>query len=427
MSATPHQVQAYLDGRLDAPARSAFEGHLAECPACRARVEAWRTFAADFKVTTAPMLEAPPVGEVNRLMARVEGRAAPARWRVPVLLTVAAAVVFAVGWFARQPVEPEVPTATLDGQPFSGDAIEATDAERTLVVDGADLAVAPRTRVKVLRRTAREVRVGVERGSVRLAVSHRKPGQDFIVESGAWRTQVVGTRFSVTHEGDAVEVKVEEGEVRVSSKDASYAVPAGSRFKGTGLGGVVERLIVEPPVVVEPAVVDAGVREEVRPPPVTDERELLEVWRRAAASGACASVIPDIRKRLQSMPRAGATWLALATCQRRLGDDGGAIVSYRNTISFSRPDDADRARLFLADLHQTRNEHADAVTVLRAFLNHKQKSSELEAAARVRLARSYLALGEQKKARVELERVTKKLPGSASALQALELLKTLSP
>jgi hypothetical protein len=66
----------------------------------------------------------------------------------------------------------------------------------------------------------------------------------------------------------------------------------------------------------------------------------------------------------------------------------------------------------------------EAEQVLRAYLR-RPHSPPLEAAARLALARSLISLGRGPEARAELERVTRELPSSPQALEALELLRSL--
>jgi ferric-dicitrate binding protein FerR (iron transport regulator) len=415
-----NHLDAYLDGTLAAADRAQFEAHLATCASCPRKVEQWQSFAGAFKESTKPMLVEPSPGEVARLMAKVDEPRRSARPLVFGLVGLAAAV--AIGVFAV--TRPERPLeALVDGQPLIGDEVATLAEEQTLEVSGATVAVSTRSSLKVLERSAKAVRLELATGAVKLKVSRRQKGQAFVVRSAAWDTFVVGTAFSVSRVGDVVEVHVDEGQVRVSSGTASFDVPAGKTFRAVGTkGGLVE------PVA---EVKDAGVQEtaelveEPAAPKATDVADpQLTRWRAAAVKGQCGVVIPQARSALQRFPRSAQTWLVLADCERLTNADGDAIRSYGKVVVLGARDDADRARLLLADLHQQKSQHAEAERVLRGYLSHPQPP-QLEAAARVRLARSLIAQGQKQKARAELERVTEKLPKTSSALQALELLKGL--
>ena len=144
----------------------------------------------------------------------------------------------------------------------------------------------------------------------------------------------------------------------------------------------------------------------------------------SASSGQCPKVMTEVKRRLDKTPGWAAAWKVLADCQRLTNAPDDAIGSYAKVVALSKRDEADRARLLLADLLQQRSEHARAEKILREYLAHRPPA-DLEASARVRLARSLLALGRTQQAKDELTFVTKKLPGTPAALQALELLKTL--
>ncbi len=424
MSAPCRHLEAFLDGTITAEARAEFTAHLPTCASCQVKVERWASFSQAFKETTAPMLDAPAPGDVARLMAKVE---APRRSLVPRLALAAgalAAVVVAVVLVTQR--GESALEARVDGQVLEGNRVETADAsEKTVAVAGANIVVTPRSTLVLAKRTKREVRLELEAGAVRLQVSHREKEQTFVVRSGGWETFVVGTAFSVSRVGETIEVQVTEGKVRVASGADAFEVPAGKTFRAVGeKGGLVE---LAPAPEVEPA--DAGV-EVVATPEVEPEKRPskpavsdIERWRKLASSGGCATVIPEASRAVAKAPRAVESWSVLADCQRLTRDDA-ALGSYEKVIRLGKRDDADRARVFLADLLQQRSKHAEAIAVLRDYLSHAQPP-ELEASARLRLAKSLLASGQKAKARAELETVTKKRPGTSAALQALELLESI--
>jgi len=60
------QINAYLDDELPLPDKAAFEAHVAECPDCRAALDAERRFLEGLR-SSGPLYSAPP-----QLRSRVE-------------------------------------------------------------------------------------------------------------------------------------------------------------------------------------------------------------------------------------------------------------------------------------------------------------------------------------------------------------------
>jgi ferric-dicitrate binding protein FerR (iron transport regulator) len=426
-------LHPYLDGRLSGEALAAFEAHLNGCEACRSATASWRRFQGRFREATVPLLTEPTLGDEQRLKARVEQRPT-IRW-VPALATALALALVAVAAWWSTHRDAEVAVARVGpgshAEPLASDQVEAPAGnEVELAVADARVVVAERSQLRIERHTEREVRLRLERGAVRLEVQHRAPGQRFRVEAGAFDVQVVGTKFSVTREGDAVGVTVREGRVRVLFAERALDVPAGSTLRANGTEANVAPSEPDAPPTTETNVdVDAGVLAEVDAGVTREEegpkaRAPLDRWRQQALAGGCAAVMPEIRKHLAAAARDVAALRILADCQRMTGADAQAIATYERVVALGREDDADRARLLLADLYVQRGKHRAAEQALRAFLSHGQ-SPGLEAAARLKLAGVLIAQGRNGEARAELERVKTRLPGTPSALEAVERLKTL--
>ncbi len=83
MSREPHDdrfrelLPAYALGALDGPERAELEAHLAECAACRVRLEAWRRTVGDLAEGVVPAT--PPAGVRASLLDRVRSEAAAER------------------------------------------------------------------------------------------------------------------------------------------------------------------------------------------------------------------------------------------------------------------------------------------------------------------------------------------------------------
>jgi anti-sigma factor RsiW len=91
-NATRQRLQDYLDGQLSDAACRDMEAHLAQCPDCRAEVQAWRHL---FAALDEPELPGPPPGFAPAVLRRV-AQARVRRRRLQTFVA-AAAVVLACG------------------------------------------------------------------------------------------------------------------------------------------------------------------------------------------------------------------------------------------------------------------------------------------------------------------------------------------
>ena len=90
-------LHAYLDGELAGAERDSLLAHLAECPACRNRLEEERALVAragELLGRAAPPKRAPVPFE------RIARPRAP-RWRVPAAWAATVTIAFAMGWYAQ--------------------------------------------------------------------------------------------------------------------------------------------------------------------------------------------------------------------------------------------------------------------------------------------------------------------------------------
>ncbi len=133
-----------------------------------------------------------------------------------------------------------LPPGTLLRSGAAPAALALGDGERPNAVE---LGIAAETEVVVEQANGSDVFVRVRRGTVELAVAHRRADQRFAVLAGGHRVWVVGTRFSVHHGADAsVEVRVFEGAVRVDAAagatsavaETTVVVRAGQRWRVRG-------------------------------------------------------------------------------------------------------------------------------------------------------------------------------------------------
>ena len=75
-------------------------------------------------------------------------------------------------------------------------------------------------------RTGRDISVTLDRGALALAVEHHE-GRRVVVHAGDTEVEDVGTKFTVAYDGARVDVRVTEGEVRVSRQQHAELVTAG--------------------------------------------------------------------------------------------------------------------------------------------------------------------------------------------------------
>jgi putative zinc finger protein len=95
------QVHAYLDGELPQADAWRFEAHVAECPACRGRLEEARALIT--RASELLALAGPPARDIPPFRAGEVRPPARPSWRVPQPLAWAASVVLALaaGWYLR--------------------------------------------------------------------------------------------------------------------------------------------------------------------------------------------------------------------------------------------------------------------------------------------------------------------------------------
>ena len=381
--------------------------------------------------------------QTRQLLRRAREGAEPsrARWLTFALAGAAAAVlaVVVVSWGLRTPEQVPALAVAADGSeaPLQGDVLEApAEKGAALHLGGDQLGVAPRSRLQLLTHDQKNVRLLLERGAVAASVQHRNPGQSFTIQSGGYEVRVVGTRFRVTRGDQGLTVDVAEGHVKVRSpQGGSYDVLKGHSLtldasgageqKDFGAADFAELHPEAPPAAEPPAEEPALEETGATPRPRVVTSADIERWRRAAVGGKkCREVVPELKRALRDSPRQADAWRILADCQRLSGEDAEATRSYEKVVSFAKPDEADRARLLLADLQAKGGNAPEAEHTLRAYLKHPQPPA-LEASARLSLARALLSQGHRGEAKVELQRVTRRLPSTPPALEALELLKTI--
>lgn len=156
-----------------------------------------------------------PVDE--RTNSQVAGRSAPRALqnrgpRRILTFTAAAAVLLAVGLGAY------LTRGTPGGEHF---ATPVGGTESVPLPDGSHITLNTATEVRV-ELSPQERHVNLEKGEAFFVVA-KDPKRPFVVVAGNKRVVAVGTQFSVRREGDAVEVVVTEGTVRMEDRRAHLA------------------------------------------------------------------------------------------------------------------------------------------------------------------------------------------------------------
>jgi hypothetical protein len=179
--------------------------------------------------------------EGPRPLAQTRPEGARRRGLAFALASVAAAALFGVREVRRG--------ETLPGR---AGQISTTTSGSRLAIDGATLEVAPQSSVSFGGRRDGTVVVVLDRGTVTCEVAPRAKRAPFVVEAGATRVTVIGTKFSVHRAGEHAEVTVEHGLVEVADTNMTELVHAGERYR-PGEPVMREALASEAPAVVTPA------------------------------------------------------------------------------------------------------------------------------------------------------------------------------
>jgi hypothetical protein len=101
-----------------------------------------------------------------------------------------------------------------------------------LALPGLSLDVEPQSAVVVSPESPQGLLIVVDRGSITCDVAQRPSDSPLIVQAGAARVRVLGTRFSVTRLGESARVAVQQGVVEVSATGRSQRVRAGETWPG---------------------------------------------------------------------------------------------------------------------------------------------------------------------------------------------------
>jgi FecR protein len=118
------------------------------------------------------------------------------------------------------------------GETASGRAqVTTTTSGSRIAIAGAALEIAPNSAVSFGVGKDGAMVVVLDRGAVTCDVAPRTNRAPFIVEAGATRVTVIGTRFTVRRLGEHASVSVEHGLVEVADTNMTELVRAGESFR----------------------------------------------------------------------------------------------------------------------------------------------------------------------------------------------------
>lgn len=260
----------YAARELDEDDRRMVDAHLEDCPECRetlATVQVAREALESAREAWPVIAWQATDDAVGALVEKKLAAKARRPWLFRLTLVGAVAAALALGVFAllrveapapvtvaeaeAPPMPPPGPTTRVD----SAEGLTRLGREATAVEDGAELSggdvlrtslagkafvhlpdeshvrVAGGTQLALTRVDADDVALTLERGRVAVRASHAAR-RGFVVHTGGMTVRVVGTVFAVSNSGDAMEVAVAEGKVKVDlpSGDA-LMVGAGQRIR----------------------------------------------------------------------------------------------------------------------------------------------------------------------------------------------------
>jgi hypothetical protein len=459
-------ISAYLDGRLEDDAAVRFEAHLVECGECRRAVEAWRGISARIvDVSNADSAaDDPTTLEQLLLVQRAElerdGRRIGA-FRLALAASVLLALGVAGGYWLAGPSSPEPaghsPTASAD----EGLVYRTDSRSRTSVRLGADtIHLGPASHVRVLR-SGPETRLALEQGSLGCEVAERQGAGGFSVEASGFSVRVTGTRFVVDlgSDGGPARVLVSAGTVEVRGHGATHSLEPGQGldldagaavrrasaaelaaieqlFSGSSFAGEVTTIADTSPDTADPTVERPGADTTTAPAaPIPGEAgaparkrdvaELspLESWRAWVIEGRLDEARFALRNQLAAHPEDAEAWSLLADCERKRASWEDAVTAYDELVSLSTGDQANSARYKAAQVRL--GDHRRAAVLLERFVEAEGGESLLVDKARVRLARSLVALGRPDRARTQLSQVIERAADGETVAAARQMLEQL--
>jgi hypothetical protein len=238
-----------------------------------------------------------------------------------------------------------------------------------LALPGLAVDVEPDSAVVVGPETPQGMLIVVDRGGIVCDVAQRPSGAPLVVQAGAARVRVLGTRFSVNRQGESARVAVSHGVVEVSAHGRSVRVGAGEEWpskEGAPLGSGVD---VAPDAVTTP------------PAAEPTQRGTTPSERRAPAPRAsAASPAPRVEEEAKPQPIPQSVFEQAAALERR--DPARASHLY-GTLESGSDSWAKNALYARAQLEASRGNHGTARKLLERYLQRFPRGENAEDARAV--------------------------------------------
>jgi hypothetical protein len=284
------------------------------------------------------------------------------RWHVAAAVFAAAGTLLAAIFLLRpnQPAGAEMPSRITTGADTSH-----------LALPGLAVDVEPESAVVVGPETPQGMLIVVDRGGIVCDVAPRPTGAPLIVQAGGARVRVLGTRFSVTREGESARVAVAHGVVEVSAHGRSVRVHAGEEW----------------PSVEEASSSESGVDTPPRPP--ASARTAAEPQQRSAAPAerrtpaplpSAVSPTPPVAEEAKPTSSPQSVFEQAAALERR--DPSRASQLY-GTLESGSDSWAKNALYARAQLEASRGNHGKARQLLERYLQRFPRGENAEDARAV--------------------------------------------
>jgi FecR protein len=292
----------------------------------------------------------------------------PLVWIAAMIAGAAVLVAFVV----RRPAPPSSSSIAIE-EPAPQHISVTTEAEHsTLALDDATITSDPATKFEVARTSGRVV-IDITHGRLDLAVQHRA-GRELVIRAGDTEIEDIGTHFSVAYDGTTVDVRVSEGEVRVTHDHHETRVAAGNAW--TTSRGLVALDELEPTTkpVTASTTVAIATPPAPSPPPAPAPRLVVTASAHVAVAAAPqpVAIAPsdpyvELRTAIRAQPIAfdpkidGKADAANEIAKLKLsayspttvGDDASAAL-YRIAVLLDRPLGQDAAALGTLELYRRR-------------------------------------------------------------------------
>ncbi|MEK7705676.1 MAG: FimV/HubP family polar landmark protein [Myxococcota bacterium] len=442
-------LNAFLNRDLTPTERAAFTEHAGNCPTCRPEVEANRQIeGAISRWAQARGVVQPTRTAVAQLVMATSRRTSSSRawglsgWTPAIAVGALAVVTVALGYYAAVLTNVSAPqgqslvvfeqAGARHVQPahVPGTVLQTSGTLRARL-GSDDIELREPSRLEIVRADDRATELRLDAGLVHLAVTPTLP-RSFTVACGRCLVHVTGTHFTVRRgTTDCELVRVRKGRVHVTLADrGEIDVHGGEQLvidaEGRPhLSGIDERTAIatppEEPVAAPPRA--PTTRASGAPSRLESKHDALDLdsLRTWVTTGRYDDAERALRPHVAAFPQDVEAWSLLGDCLRKQGRFDQAVDAYRTVIAQGEPASSNRARLLAAAILQERLvDHRAAAKLLEELLR-SITAQALVPSVKLRLARSYHALGDLAGARRLLQEVLDEAPGASEAHEARQL------